>query len=412
MSQRAFFWTLVWRSATHTHMQIANSSRVLVFGVIESLTFAVTRCLAAAGLKPLVLGWHRISPLALTPNCQYVPAWKPCWVNDQINPALIDCVDQLCREHGITAVVPADYDCALLLTRHRARLTTAQPCALPTAQLMRALNDKWRFSELLRVLKLPQPETQRIETRAELERTSLRFPLVTKPIIGWAGVGVQVHHTRAQLESVLSEGRLAADYPLLAQRYIPGRDVGFAFLARRGRLIAHTAFEGLGRGARRHFDDPRLRAHVATLVAAAGYHGVGEIDTRYDPVCDEYRLLECNPRFWASLLYSLRAGMNFPALLMRLDELGDGPGCTTHDRRVGLGPYELAFKQATQLSERTHGLGARMLTTWRERSREAPPQLPRRDWRPERSATIARARAIVPNHPALSEADTVIRRSA
>jgi len=355
-------------------MQIANSSRVLVFGVIESLTFAVTRCLAAAGFKPTVLGWHHLSPLALTPDCHYVAAWEPCWVDNEINPALIDCVDQLCRQHGITAVVPADYDCALLLARHAARLTTAQACALPTPQLLRALNDKWRFSEMLRELELPQPQTERIETREQLERIALKFPLVTKPIIGWAGIGVQLHHSRAELERVLSEGRLAAGYPLLAQRYAPGRDVGFAFLARRGRLVAYTAFEGFGRGARRHFNDPRLRAHVATLVKAAGYHGVGEVDTRYDPVRDEYRLLEFNPRFWASLLYSLRAGMNFPALLLQLDELGDGPGCTAHAQRVSLGPYEMALKQATQLSERTHGLGARMLAKWLERARDTAAQ--------------------------------------
>lgn len=329
----------------------------------------------------MVLGWHRVSPLALAPDCHYVASWEPCWVDDEINPALIDCVDQLCRQYGITAVVPADYDCTLLLARHGARLTTAKPCALPSVPWLRALNDKWQFSALLRALDLPHPETQRIETREQLERTALSFPLVTKPIIGWAGVGVQVHHTRAELESVLWDGRLATGYPLLAQRYIPGRDVGFAFLARRGRLVAYTAFETLVRGSRRHFDDPRLRAHVASLVAATGYHGVGEVDTRYDAERDEYRLLELNPRFWASLLYNLRAGINFPALLLQLEALGDGPGCTTHAERVGLGAYELAIKQATQLSERTHDLGARMLAKWRE--------LARPDSRPEVAAAPA-----------------------
>jgi predicted ATP-grasp superfamily ATP-dependent carboligase len=381
-------------------MRSANSSRVLVFGVIESLTFAVARCLAAAGLRPTVLGWHHVSPLALAPDCHYVASWEPCWVDDEINPALIDCVDHLCRQHGIMAVVPADYDCTLLLARHRARLTAAKPCALPSVPLLRALNDKWRFSTLLRGLDLPQPETQRIETREHLERTPLSFPLVTKPIIGWAGLGVQVHQTRAELESVLSEGRLAIGYPLLAQRYIPGRDVGFAFLARRGRLVAHTAFEALARGSRRHFDAPRLRANVAKLVAATGYHGVGEVDTRYDPERDEYRLLELNPRFWASLLYHLRAGMNFPALLLQLEALGDGPGCITRAERVSLGPYELAMKQATQLSERTHDLGARMLAKWRglaapplEIGVAAAPALMREARQSESSEAEGRARA-------------------
>lgn len=102
------------------------------------------------------------------------------------------------------------------------------------------------------------------------------------------------------------------------------------------------------------------RAIEHARVEATQYHGVGEVDSRYDPSTDTYQLLELNPRFWASLLYSLEAGINFPELLLRVDKLGDGPGCTTRGGRVTLPPYEFALKQSTQLSERLHDLGTRL----------------------------------------------------
>jgi hypothetical protein len=33
----------------------------------------VARCLARAGLRPVVLGWHRRSPIGLLPGCRRYP---------------------------------------------------------------------------------------------------------------------------------------------------------------------------------------------------------------------------------------------------------------------------------------------------------------------------------------------------
>lgn len=341
-----------------------SASRVLVLGVIESLTWAVTRCLSRAGIKPTVLGWHRFSPLTLTLDCTYVPIPEPCWLDGQLNPAIIDRVEETCRERQLTTVIPADLDSTLLLARYASKLETARPCAIPELTTLQRCNDKAQFCQLLQRLQLPHPATWHVESAPELLELTLRklpFPLITKPTIGWAGLGFQLHASAHELARSVHDGKLAASFPLLVQRFVPGRDVGFGFLARHGNLIAYTAFEQLGKGQRRHFDDPRLRRHVAALVEATNYHGVGEVDSRYDPSSDAYQLLELNPRFWASLLYGLKAGINFPALLLQLEDLGEGPGCTTRGDRITLPPYDFAIKQTTQLSERLHDLGARLL---------------------------------------------------
>jgi predicted ATP-grasp superfamily ATP-dependent carboligase len=163
-----------------------------------------------------------------------------------------------------------------------------------------------------------------------------------------------VHHSREQLEQRIVEGGLAADYPLLVQEYIPGQDVGFAFLARHGQLVAHAAFEQPVRGSRRYFDAPRLRQYIATLLRETGYHGVGEIDTRYEPKTDEYRLLEVNPRFWDSIVYAAHAGMNFPDLLLHLDTLPPSVGFNGQIVPVRLSMFEAAASHSVLMAEELH----------------------------------------------------------
>lgn len=344
------------RVTRHAARMPQTMPRVLVVGIVPSLTWSVTRCLARAGMRPVVLGWHRASPLSLLPDCSYVPMRDVRWSNDEIEPALLDQIETVCREREIDQVVPVDFPTVLLLSRYGAALSEARVCAVPAAETMLHLHNKWHFSCAVGRLGLSQPRTEIAHSDQALLDTALPFPIITKPVDRWASVGFQIHRSREELVARIAANGLGAPFPLLVQEFIPGRDVGFAFLARHGRLIAHAAFEQPRRGARRYFDAPELRRAVATLLAATGYHGVGEIDARYDPSCGEYRLLEINPRFWASLLYAQHAGMNFPELLVRMDELGEGPGFNAGNGNVRLSAYEVMVAKSVLLAERARNL--------------------------------------------------------
>lgn len=327
---------------------------VLVVGIVPSLTWSVTRSLARANLKPVVLGWHRVSPLQLLPDCQYV-AWRNVrWIDDALDPQLVDQIEQACREHGIDVVLPVDYPTVMLLSEHGERIRSSRVAAVPSADTMRLLHNKWSFSRMLDRLGLPQPKTEFAENAAALLNTKLEFPIITKPVDRWASVGFEIHHTRAELERRILENKLAAEFPLLVQDFIPGQDMGFAFVARHGQLVAHAAFEQPTRGVRRYFQSDELRGYVSTLVRETGYHGVGEVDARYDIERKEHRLLEVNPRFWASLLYASHSGMNFPELLIRIDDLVDGYGFRGVTHPVRLAPYELAVARSVLVSEQAY----------------------------------------------------------
>jgi predicted ATP-grasp superfamily ATP-dependent carboligase len=327
--------------------------RVLVLGITPTLTWAVARSLARAGMRAVVVGWPRISALSMVQDCaDYEPLAGARWIDGELDVNLIHQVERAARKYDADVVVPADLDTTMLLARAGNQLTRARPCALPDVATIRSLHDKWQFSRLLEQLGIPHPATELASSAAELAGTALPFPIITKPPAQSASVGFQIHRSREELAATLSRKKLAAGFPALVQQFIPGWDIGFSFLARRGRLVAYSISEHKRNGHRRFYDDPRLRRHVQTLLEATRYDGVGHIDGRYDPERDDYRILELNPRFWGSLLYSTNAGVNYPALLVRPD--ADRASLqTARPGEVMLPPYERTMALAMNAWERT-----------------------------------------------------------
>ena len=334
-----------------SHAPLPVQPKVLVVGIVPTLTWSVARSLVLAGHRPTVLGWHRSSPMQIFPGVKYLQWHNVRWFDDELDPLLVDQVEEICQELEIDCVLPADYQTTMLLSEYGYGVRSARVAAVPHPGLMRNLHNKWEFSRILRRLGLPQPNTELAADASALASTNLEFPIVTKPLDRWGGLGFQVHRSREHLEQRIVEGALASDYPLLVQEYVPGQDVGIAFLARNGHLVAYAAFEQPVRGSRRYFDAPRLRQYVATLVRETGYHGVGEIDTRYDPATDDYRLLEVNPRFWASIVFAAHAGMNFPDLLLHLDALPPNVGFTGQMVPVRLSLFELGAARSVRFAE-------------------------------------------------------------
>lgn len=331
---------------------------VLVLGVVPSLTWPVARCLKRAGCSPTVLSWHALSPMKFTADCSgYIP-----WVNlrktaGRLGCAALEQVRAICRKNAIEAVLAADYDTALLLAELRDEPDIPK-AAVPHAEMIIELNNKWTFTRLLGRLGLPHPESEYAASAEDLLATKLEFPIITKPLDLWASVGFEIHHSHAELANKIATGKLKSSYPLIVQRYVPGWDSGASFLAKEGRLVAYSTFQHKKDGERIFFDDDRMRGYIEKFVAATDYSGVGHIDTRYDPALDEYRILELNPRFWASLLYAANAGLNYPDLLVRLEEWDGRTVSKATPRRVALPPYERAMTMAT----RYFGIGYEKLT--------------------------------------------------
>ncbi len=282
----------------------ADQPSVLVLGTVPSLMWQVTRCLRHAG------------------HC--------CWTR---NAAALDAaqLQQFCKTKSIGKIMAVDASTVLLLEH-----LPLPACATPSPSLIRALQDKWNLTRSAAALGLPAPDTIRASNAAELLANTLVYPIVTKPLEPGGGPGTRWYRSRQALARHLK----TTPFPLLAQSFVPGWDVGATFLAKDGRLAACSVFRHTRRGARTFYPSIRVRDYIESFVTTCRYNGMGHLRLRYDPMRDSYAILAMDAGFPASLLYAQRAGLNYPDLLLRLDSSPPAQPAVPRMGRVRLPLYE------------------------------------------------------------------------
>jgi predicted ATP-grasp superfamily ATP-dependent carboligase len=287
---------------------------VLVVGINQTLVWNVAQSLNRKGVKATVLASQRFAPIRFTGSCKKYITWKVTKLeNGDLPASALNQVIEVCTKENITLVMPADFETSLLLA---ANPTFSFPImALPSETTLRQLHDKWELSRVLEKVGVPFPNSERIASDQDLLDTQLHFPIITKPLSAWASVGFEVHQSHAELSACVANGQLKSTYPLIAQEFAPGEDVGLSMIAEHGELVAHCMFNANKKRTRTFVEDDRFLNHIKKVLKVTQYHGIGNWDARYDPVKDEYKILELNPRFWSSQLYSTNADINFPYLM-------------------------------------------------------------------------------------------------
>lgn len=181
--------------------------------------------------------------------------------------------------------------------------------------LVESVHDKWSFAGHMRRLGLAHPTTELIDQRSDLDALDLAFPQIVKPLADSSGRGI----TRVDSEHALRQRIESEPLPVIVQQFIEGRDIDISILADHGRIVA-WAVQSWNPQTRRleFFEDRRLYDVCAEFVADTGYHGLGHMDMRIDTATDQLYAIEFNPRSWGSINYAAWAGVNFPALAVRM----------------------------------------------------------------------------------------------
>lgn len=189
--------------------------------------------------------------------------------------------------------------------------------ASPTIETVNLCNDKARFAQLLDRIGCRQPDAARvIDSRDEIDEIGFEYPMIVKPVTGGGGIGVARVDTRQELADHMTSGRPGTTPPLLLQEFIPGQDIDCSFYAEDGQILASAV------QTRRHPSDPSIEFTrndqvvqvCEAVVNGLSYEGLGHMDLRIDERDGSVRVIELNPRVWASVHYAHFAGANFPAL--------------------------------------------------------------------------------------------------
>jgi biotin carboxylase len=291
--------------------------------------------------------------------------------NPDKDPAgFLDTLEQVIRQHKVAGeeymLMPFHKE-TYLIARNRARFEPLISMALPSVEQIDQVDDKGTLALLCQQRKLPIPETAVVDSPEDFRKTagSFPYPAFVKVRRSAAAVGVKKVDNAAEavaaFEHFVEHYKLGAGaYPLL-QQGVPGDDYCTTFLFDHGKLCATMTYHNLrtypvksGTGVLREtVAAPEMEQTGEALLGSLGWHGVAEVDYRWDGQCSPLApraesgsrsepatlesqplLIEVNPRFWGGLPQSVASGWDYPYLLFRLAVDGKVPPLDPHDPTV------------------------------------------------------------------------------
>lgn len=235
-----------------------------------------------------------------------------------------------------------------VIAQNRARFEPLIKMAIPTIDQILQVDDKGSLAQLCQQRGLPIPETVVADTADAFRAATEKFayPAFVKVRRSAAAVGVK--QVRGAAEAVAAADEFAKrfhlgadEYPLL-QASVPGDDYCTTFLFDHGQPRATMTYHNLrthpvksGTGVLREtVSCPQMENTGAKLLSSLGWHGVAEVDFRWDGNQTKPLLIEVNPRFWGGLPQSVASGWDYPYLLYRLAIDGTVAPVEPHDSDV------------------------------------------------------------------------------
>jgi len=220
-----------------------------------------------------------------------------------------------------------------LIARHRERFEPRIRVPLPQIEDIEMVHNKGSLAAYALERGLPIPTTWIPKSLDEFEALAadVTLPAFVKLRESAAGVGIQKVKTREELASTFKEfidhfKLKEGDCPIV-QEAVPGDDYCVTTLFDHGKLVACMTYHNLrafpaekGAGVMREtVSAPKMEAIASDVLGPLGWHGVAELDFRWDGTPDgQPCLIEVNPRFWGGLIQAVESGWDYPWLLFRL----------------------------------------------------------------------------------------------
>ena len=328
----------------------------------------VIRSLGRLGIRVHAMREDRFAPAAASRYARRTTTPMPAHADPD---DVLELLDRLAdRLSGPAVLVTTDDAGAIFLAEHGDKLRPRYLFPAPPAGLPRRAAGKATLADLCRTAGVPHPATAVPVDAAEATAfaDSCGYPVVAKVNLPWAAdktAGLQsttIVRDKDELLHLVEQARRATgdgpDTGLLLQEYLAPAPAGARqdwffhgyFDASSRCLFGHTGTKERSFPVRaglttygRWVPNERLRAEAVALLSGLGYQGIVDLDYRWDPRDDSYRLLDFNPRLGAQFrLFQDSAGIDVVRAL-HLDLTGRGftPGEALPDRTLLIENYDL-----------------------------------------------------------------------
>jgi len=220
-----------------------------------------------------------------------------------------------------------------LIARNRERFEPHIRVPVPQIEHILQVHNKGTLAAYAMQQNLPIPNTWIPENLKHFETiaSDVKLPAFVKLRESASGVGIRKVKTLDELVSTYKEfveyfKLKEKDYPII-QQGVPGNDYCVTTLFDHGKMVASMTYRGLRafpaeRGAtvmRETGEAPEMEKVAAELLGSIGWHGVAELDFRWEGTPQaQPQLIEVNPRFFGGLIQSVESGWDYPWLLFQL----------------------------------------------------------------------------------------------
>jgi predicted ATP-grasp superfamily ATP-dependent carboligase len=301
-------------------------------------TLVAVRSLGRRGVEVITGDQYSMTPGSLSKYCTA----KFKYPDPDKDPAgFLDALEAVVREHKPDddrpyVLLPIHKE-SYLIAKHRERFEPHISLALPGIDQILQVHNKGTLAAYAQKVGLPMPETWIPGTVEEFHEQleAMAVPAFLKIRESSSGVGIAKVDTREELEKTflkfVDQFKLAPGNLPIIQALVPGDDYCVTTLFNRGKLEACMTYRNLrtypaktGPGALREtVDAPAMEKVSAEVLGPLEWHGVAELDFRWDGQPDsEPKLIEVNPRFWGGLIQAVESGWDYPWLTYQLAATG------------------------------------------------------------------------------------------
>jgi len=239
-------------------------------------------------------------------------------INEEQLAAMADAI----KKTNADVLLPVGVKAIRLIAEHKEKLSKSIALPpIPEGESFDIANDKWLLSKWANENNIPHPFTLlfRADDSIEEQISAIDFPVIVKPRNGFGGTGIHIFQEANEFQKWYADFEHIEDQ--IIQSYIKGYDIDCSILCQDGKILAHTIQKSI----KYSVDYPwpygleflshdEILTIVQQIVEKFRWSGVAHLDLRYDESENRSKLIEINPRFWASVSASVFAGVNFPHL--------------------------------------------------------------------------------------------------
>jgi len=286
------------------------------------------------------LGRHGVRTIAVADDAT-APAFRSRYCDEtvRVEDAREDIVGYkdallaLAMRPDVRTVVPISAEDVYVLSRFRSEFAEHVATPWPSFDALRTVHDRERLFDVARDADVPVPDTRTLDDVTDWDRDRVvksRYALMAEDYL--SGGSPELRDTTSPIFLEAGEQpdveavRDAFDHQPHVQEHLTGPEYSLGVLYEDGEPVVETQ-KRIVRGVKYYHgpsvchetvDHPELEALGRRLLEALDWHGPADVDVIQDPDTGEFKLLEVNPRFWATVQMEIHAGFDFPVYYWQL----------------------------------------------------------------------------------------------